>query len=196
MRRLAEAVTAVERRPEATRTIPSVRAFLLPHIVNLFTATPGRVKREFVRERQLLAQGQDLFEIERDDGSSAPQSFVLKSSKPGLVLRRWARTGDEVERARPIVSVIRCDDVLVLGLFERTAVERALLTMRALVSIGELPGTPFEAAVLRVGMNLSSKHAAACESRHEFIRALVQIPSVPSEALRPGLAARVDLVCE
>ncbi len=135
MRRMAGAVTAVDPRLAALRTIRSVRTFLLPQLVNLFTATPGRVKREFVRERQLVARGQDLFEIERDDRSSASHTFVLKTSPPGLVVRCWVRSGDEVERARPIVTVARCDDVLVLGLFERTVVELAHLTTRAVVSI-------------------------------------------------------------
>ena len=195
MRRVMEAVSGLEPRGTPSRTVRCVRAFLLPQIVSQFTGTPGRVTRSFVREGQLVARGQDLFELQRHDRSSAPQTFVLRASNQGIVARCWARVGDAVERARPMASMIRCDDVLVLGLFERALIERMRLTMGALVTIGDLASNPFQAGVLRIGTALASRHARDGESR-EFIRALVQIPSLPPQALRPGLDARVDLLCE
>lgn len=186
-------LSAESESPATDDTIRSVAAYLLPQEATLPADATGKVARIFVHERQLVVRGQALAEVDPDVRATGVPSLVLRAGRSGFVSRCWARVGDTVRAGEPVASVLRCEDVLVLALFDRAQLERARLTSRATVSIGEPPQHQLQADVLRIGTGQGEEGKADPPDR--MIRVVVQMPSVPPEALRPGIDISVYLRC-
>lgn len=173
----------------ASMTVSSVEAHLVPHVLEVAPTTDGIVTRVFVREREVVCKGQDLLELA---GPGARDLGVLvRSSVPGVVTRCCVRAGDVVARSRPMFSIARADDVLVVARFEPSAGPALPRAHRAWVRIPGAAGRPLPAAILSVGGTPAATRAGA--DRCATVRVVARLQSGPPAAICADIAAVLEI---
>ncbi len=170
-------------RPGA-RIVSSMMAHVVPHIVEVAPPTAGSVTRVFVAEQEVVSIGHPLVEVGRGH-----ERWIVHSSIPGVVARCRVRVGDAVERSRPLVSVIRTDDVLVVARFDLSAGPSLRSGKAAWVRIGRATAPPIRATIISAGDTGTRRD-------DRTVRVVVRLDAAPPDALWPRIAATVDVACD
>jgi multidrug resistance efflux pump len=208
--------------PNAT-TISSIDAYVLPQGVEIASGSEGCVTRLLVNERDHIRRGQGLLEIacgrarcDRDawKASQAPASLAstsstggaaatsdmrqcvtLRASVSGIVWRCYVKVGDAVVRGRPVLSVLRSDDVLVIAHFEATARLRLRSARTAWVHIPHVGVHSIPARIIRIGGTYPRPTSEATQRDDGAVRVVAQLDFTAPAALCPGIDAVVEVGC-
>jgi multidrug resistance efflux pump len=174
----------------AARTVSSSEAHVLPHLVEIAPPHEGVVARVFIMDDDVVSIGQHLVEIV----CGAKRSLV-KSSVPGVVSRCRVRVGDAVARSRPLLSIVRTDDVLVVARFEPSVGPELQSGDLVSVRFPRVTAQSVAATLIRVTGVHGSETSAA---RHEesIVRVVARLHSAPPAALWSGVQAVVDVACD
>jgi len=172
------------------RTVSSIEAFVLAHDVEIAPASVGVVARVFVRDRDVVSAGQELLEIARGSERS-----VVRSAFPGVVSRCRVHVGDAVEPSRPLLAMLRADDVLVVARFDRSMGPSLARGKVASVRIPRATAQPIPAKLLCVA-GLQSSHATDARLVDPVVRVVARLESAPPAAVWSGIEAIVDVECE
>jgi multidrug resistance efflux pump len=203
--------------------ISSIDAHVLPQMVEVVSGSEGFIARLFVNERDHVRRGQGLLEIacerprcDRDawtasQGAASPastslttgpaatsdarQRVTLRASVSGVISRCHVKVGDAVVRGRPVLSVLRSDDVLVIAHFEAIARPRLRSARTAWVHIPRAGVHNIPARIIRIGGTYPRPTSGAAERNGGAVRVVAQLDFATLDALWPGIEAVVELGC-
>jgi len=171
------------------RTVSSIEAFVVPHVVEIAPATEGLVTRVLVRDREVVNRGQALVEI-----AHGGEQSIVRSWAPGVVSRCRVHVGDEVAPWRRLLSIVRADDVLVVARFETSAKASLQKGKPASVRIPHAAGQPVAARLVCVaGPRCWAPPSARLEDA--VVRVVARLEAAPPAALSLGIDAIVDVEC-
>jgi HlyD family secretion protein len=199
-------------------TISSIDAYVLPQVVEVTSGSEGCVARLLVNERDQIRRGQDLLEItcerarcDRDpcsvslassstrrgaaSTSDARQRITLRASLSGIVSRCHVNAGDAVVRGKPVLSVLRADDLLVIAHFEATARPRLRSARTAWVHIPRAGVHSIPARIIRIGGIYPRPASEAAERDDGAVRVVAQLDFTTLDALWPGIEVIVEVGC-
>jgi multidrug resistance efflux pump len=171
------------------RTVSSTDAFVLAHLIEIAPTSGGVVARLFVKDRQMVRAGQPLLDIAR-----GPERSILRSSVAGIVSRCRVRVGDAVDPTRPLLSIIRADDVLAVGRFEASAEPWLWRGKAVSVRIPRASAEPISATL--IGVSGSRQHDSGVERDDAPVRVVARLESAPPAGLWSGMDAIVDMDCD
>jgi hypothetical protein len=172
--------------------VSSVEAYVVPHVVELASASSGVVTRVFVKKRDVVRRGQEFLEISGRGPSDAP--VVMRCSATGVVSRCHVRFGDPVERSSPLFSIARADNVLVVARFESSAAPALRQAARAFVRVPRAAGHPLPASLVWVGGPVEPGSAPGRGSG--AVRVVARLDAAPPAVMWPGIDAILDVECD
>jgi multidrug resistance efflux pump len=207
-------------RPSNTTTISSTKAFILPQVVEIASGSEGFVTKLFVRERDEIRRGQDVLDFAcarahlersvttvgqevsptsaaRANGPATAadewQRVTLKASVTGIVSSCHVRPGDIVRRGRPVVSVLRADDVLVVARFDAGAAPWVRRARTAWVHIPRAGAYCMPARIIRIGGSYPWQTGPWALWQGGAVRVVAQLSCATFDALSPGIEAVVEI---
>jgi multidrug resistance efflux pump len=172
----------------------SLEAHVVPHLVQVDAGTDGIVS-SVVAAHEVVERGQTVAVLERlSPRDDHDQQVAVTAPVPGVVIRCWAKAGDLVGRAWPILHIASRDDVVVVARFAAETVARLRRGSNAAVFLVAGKPEPRSATIMSV---VEVADTGASEGAHASRSAAVvlSLPHAPVEALWPGSAAHVEVRC-
>jgi multidrug efflux pump subunit AcrA (membrane-fusion protein) len=153
--------------------------------MSIFSKVPGKIANNLVKMGSLVAPGQVVSVVNRDEVGYDYKPYEVKSDAKGVVARILLNPGASVNPNSPILNLVDLDTVKVVAAVDEKKIRFIGLGKAARVTLEAFPGETFSAQVT----NISPVANAVART----IDVELSVPN-PSHRLKPGMYAEVEWI--